>query len=203
MRTQQLNMKRLFFSILFSFLFIYSFAQLKGGIKGGVNFCSFMVSKSGELFEEESFNPKVSYHIGSYVQNSFSDYLAWQIEVLFSNKGYIYEVDDKTITISLNYLNWPVLFIYKPMKLLEFEIGPEFGYMISGEDFMSSFDLAIDLGARFNISPKFNAGLRYCQGLPFKMKLDRPEEEGYNPTYQNGVFQIYIGFNLINEPVAE
>jgi len=193
-------MKRLFFSILFSFLFIYSFGQLKGGIKGGANFCTFMVSKSGDLFADATFNSKVSYHLGTYVQNSFTEQLAWQIEVLFSNKGYIHKVDDISTNISLNYLNLPVLFIYKPIKLFEVEIGPEFGYLISGEDFMSSFDLAIDLGARFNISPKFNAGLRYCQGFPFKMKLDNPEAEGYDPTYQNGVFQIYIGFNLINEP---
>jgi hypothetical protein len=196
-------MKRLLISIFFFFIFFYSFGQLKGGIKGGVNFCSFIVAKSGDLFTDETFNPRVSYHIGTYVQNSFSDQLAWQIEVLFSNKGYIHKVDDESINVSLNYLNWPVLLIYKPIKLLEFEVGPEFGYLISGEDFLSSFDLGIDLGARFNISNKFNAGLRYCQGLPFKMKLSGPEANGYDPTYQNGVFQIYVGFNLINEPASE
>jgi len=192
-------MKRLLFSILFSLLFISSFGQLKGGIKGGVNFCSFIVSKSGELFTDESFTTKVSYHIGSYVQNSFTDHLAWQVEVLFSNKGYIHKTDDHSANISLNYLNWPVLFIYRPVKLLEFEAGPEFGYLISGEDFLSSFDLGIALGARFNISGKFNAGFRYTQGFPFKMKLDMADLQGYDPTYQNGVFQIYLGFNLIRD----
>jgi len=196
-------MKRLFFSILFSFIVIYSFGQLKGGIKGGVNFCTFMVTQSGDLFANESFSPKVSYHLGTYVQNSFNDYLAWQVEILFSNKGYIQEVDDNKITISLNYLNLPVLFIYRPVKLLELEIGPEFGYLVSGEEFMSSFDFGIDVGARFNISDKFNAGLRFCQGLPFKMNLSRAEAEGYEPTYQNGVFQIYLGFNLISEPADQ
>lgn len=196
-------MKRLLFSILFSFVLIQSFGQLKGGIKGGVNFCNFIVSGADDLFTDETFNPKVSYHIGSYVQNSFNDNLAWQIELLFSNKGYIHKVDDQSVNVSLNYLNWPILFIYRPFKILDLEVGPEFGYMISGEDFMSSFDLGIDIGARFNISNKINAGIRYCMGLPFKMKLDSPEAEGYEPTYQNGVFQIYIGFNLINEPASE
>lgn len=196
-------MKQLFIFILLIFIFFHSFGQLKGGIKGGANFCSFMVSKSGDLFTGVTFNPKVSYHVGTYVQNSFGNQLAWQIEVLFSNKGYILKDEDQSTNISLNYLNWPVLFIYKPINLLEFEVGPEFGYLISGEDFMSSFDIAIDLGARFNISDKFNAGLRYSQGLPFKMKLSGPEAEGYDPTYQNGVFQIYVGFNLINEPNSD
>ena len=193
-------MKQLLFSILFSIITIHSFGQLKGGIKGGANFCTFMVSKSGDLFTDETFNPKVSYHIGTYVQNSFNNQLAWQVEILFSNKGYIHKVDDISENVSLNYLNWPLLMIYKPIELVEIEVGPEFGYLISGEDFMNSFDMAIDLGARFNISQKFNAGLRYSMGLPFKLKLSGTEYEGYEPTYQNGVFQIYIGFNLINEP---
>lgn len=196
-------MKRLLLSFLFSLFFFYSFGQLKGGIKGGVNFCSFIVSKSGNLFSDETFNSKVAFHVGSYVQNSFNDNLAWQIEVLFSNKGYIHKIDDQSINVSLNYLNWPILFIYKPVKLIELEIGPEFGYLISGEEFMRSFDMAIDLGVRFNISRKFNAGLRYSQGLPFKIKTDGAESETYDPTYQNGVFQIYIGFNLINETKSE
>ena len=193
-------MKRLLFSILLSIIIFPSFGQLYGGIKGGVNFCTFMVSKSGDLFTDATINPKVSYHLGTYVQNSFNEHLAWQIEVLFSNKGYILKVDDLSENVSLNYLNWPLLLIYKPIKLVELEVGPEFGYLISGEDFLNSFDLAIDLGARFNISDKFNAGLRYSMGLPFKLQLSSAEAEEYNPTYQNGVFQIYIGFNLINEP---
>jgi hypothetical protein len=182
---------------------MYSFGQLKGGIKGGVNFCNFIVSKSGDLFSDVSFGPKVSYNVGSYVQNSFTDQLAWQIEILFSNKGYKYTVDGESEIVNLNYLNWPVMIIYRPIKLLEFEIGPEFGYMISGEEFMSSFDFAIDVGARFNISERFNAGLRYSQGFPFNMQLDLAEAEGFDPTYQNSVFQIYVGFNLINDASEE
>jgi len=193
-------MKRFLHVFLFVFIFsLVSYGQFKGGLKGGVNFCDLVISKSGDLFEEESFNGKTSYHFGSYIQQSFSDQFAWQIEVLFSNKGYIHKIEDQNINVSLNYLNWPILIIYRPIELLEFELGPEFGFMVSGEDMINTFDLGIDIGARVNITDKFNAGVRYSQGLPFKLKIVKDESAGYNPTYYNSVLQIYIGFNLIRD----
>ncbi len=197
-------MKKHICLLLFVFLFsLISFGQFKGGMKGGVNFCDLIVSESGDLFSDQSFKGKTSYHIGTYIQKSFNEQLAWQIEVLFSNKGYIHEHEGQKTNVSLNYINWPIFIVYRPIELLEFELGPEFGYMISGDDMISNFDMGIDIGARVNISRKFLAGVRYNQGLPFKLKLDNTESDGYNPTYYNSVFQIYIGFNLINDHKKE
>jgi len=184
---------------LFTVFNIHALGQFKGGLKGGLNVNDFIVTNSDGLFEDETFSTRLSYHIGSYVQQSFSDRLAWQIEVLFSNKGYTHKMEDQNIDISLNYINWPLLFVYKPVKTVELEIGPELGYLISGEPFLSSFDVAIDIGARFNISKKFLAGIRYSNGFPFKMKLDEAEAQGITPRYQNSILQIYIGYNLISE----
>jgi hypothetical protein len=176
-----------------------SFGQMTGGLKAGANLSTIMVTKSGEDLADESYSARFSFHAGSYAQASLNDYLLWRIELLFSNKGYKKEINDETINVSLNYLNWPVLLIYRPIKVLEIEFGPEFGYMISGEEMMSSFDLGIDVGARYNISNKLNAGLRYSYGIPFNMEGKGTDAEGYSATYQNSVFQFYIGFNLINE----
>jgi hypothetical protein len=194
------DMKRLLLvSILFAIFSIHVSGQFKGGLKGGLNVNDFIVTNTDGLFKNETFSTRVSYHIGSYVQQSFSDRLAWQIEVLFSNKGYIHKMEDQNIGISLNYINWPLLFVYKPIKTVELEIGPELGYLISGEPFLKSFDVGIDIGARFNISKKFLAGLRYSNGFPFKMNLEEAEAQGIYPRYQNSVLQIYIGYNLISE----
>lgn len=176
-----------------------SFGQFKGGLKGGVNFCDMIITESGDQFEGESFNNRTAYHLGTYVQQTFKEQFAWQLEILFSSKGYVHELDGQKDKVSLSYINWPLLFIYKPIDLLEFELGPEFGFMVAGEETFSNFDLGIDIGARVNISEKFNAGLRYSYGFPFKMDMNDYDEDDFNPTYQNGVFQIYLGFNLISE----
>ncbi len=174
-------------------------AQVKVGLKGGANFSNLIVSTSGNALTDEAFQTKLSYHIGTYVNQSINNHFIWQIEVLFSNKGYIHKLNGKSENISLNYLNWPLLIIYKPVKILEFELGPELGYLISGESIVKNFDIGLDIGARFNISDKFNAGLRYCSGFPFKMNADQSANGGFIPTYQNNVVQVSIGFNIINE----
>jgi hypothetical protein len=193
-------MRQFVILILFICGFVFcSFGQMKGGIKAGANFSTIIVTKSGEALSDESYFTRPSFHAGSYFQQSFSDQLLWQIELLFSNKGYKKETSGETTNVSLNYLNWPILFIYRPIRLVEFEFGPELGYMITGEENFNSFDFGVDVGARFNISKKLNAGMRYSCGLPFKMKLDGTQPEEGDVTYQNSVLQFYLGFNLINE----
>ena len=189
--------------ILLTGLIFTSFGQMKGGLKAGGNLSTIIVTKSGEVLNDETYSSRLSFHVGSYVQQPFNDRLLWQIELLFSNKGYKKEVEGETIDVSLNYLNWPIMLIYRPIQLVEFEFGPEFGYMISGEEILNSFDFGIDFGARFNISNKLNTGLRYSYGLPFKMKLSSTQAEGYDVTYQNSVLQLYLGFNLINESAVK
>ena len=187
----------LILTLFFSGFVFFSYGQMKGGIKAGGNLSTIIVS--GEVMNDESYSPRISFHAGSYIQEHFNEHLLWQIELLFSNKGYKKEAEGETTNVSLNYLNWPILLIYQPVKLVEFEFGPELGYMISGEEILNNFDFGIDVGARFNISNKLNAGLRYSYGLPFKMKLSGTQAEGQEITYQNSVLQFYLGFNLINE----
>lgn len=195
-------MKRIIIiALIFSGITFSSFGQMTAGIKAGANFSEIIFSKSDAVLNE-SYSSHISFHAGSYIRESLTDQLLWQIEILFSNKGYKSEIDGQTINISLNYLNWPVLLVYKPFKVVEFEFGPELGLMISGEESLNSFDFGIDFGTRFNINPKLNCGLRYSYGLPFKMQLEGTDAEGNDITYQNSVFQIYLGFNLFSEPTG-
>jgi hypothetical protein len=172
-------------------------AQLNAGIKGGLNISDMQVFASDNSVKNNAFLSRPSYHIGTYVNSSFSEHLGVQVEVLFSNKGFKYETDSLgTLNASLNYLNFPVLFYYRPAKLVEIEFGPEFGYLISGEDLVKSFDMGIDVGLRFRLSPKFNAGIRYSQGFKFEMKKgDYISSEG-SAKYSNSTFQVSLGFNL-------
>jgi len=193
-------MKQVFFIVIFLFVMILtSTAQLKGGIKGGLNVGDIIISNKAGYFDDVAFETRLSYHFGTYVQNKFNNHFSWQIEMQFSNKGYYVETGDTKSTVSLNYLNLPLLLIYKPSPKLGLETGLEFGYLISGDDLFNSFDMGIDIGVNYEISKKINTGIRYNFGLPFEMNIDANEIEGGIPKYQNSVFQVYVGFNLINE----
>jgi len=193
-------MKKVFFLVIFLFTIIFtSTAQLKGGIKGGLNVGDIIISNKTGYFDDVAFETRLSYHFGTYVQNKFSDHFSWQIEMHFSNKGIFVQTGDIKSTVSLNYLNWPFLLIYKPSPKLGLETGLEFGYLISGDKLYNSFDMGIDIGINYDISKKINTGIRYNFGLPFEMNIDDNKSGGGIPKYQNSVLQVYIGFNLINE----
>ncbi|MCD4695356.1 MAG: PorT family protein [Bacteroidales bacterium] len=194
-------MKKLLLSLIFVLFYAtITFAQLMGGIKGGINVGDIIVSNRANYFAESTFNSRISYHFGSYVQNSFSDHFSWRVEMLFSNKGYIFKTEETSANVSLNYLNWPLFLVYNVSNKLDFEAGLEVGYMITGEDLYKDFDLGLDIGLRYDLFKKINLGLRYSHGFPFKMNVDSPDFTGEAPRYQHSILQLSLGYNLIYEP---
>lgn len=194
-------MKKNAFIILFVFLIAMPAAgQLKGGLKGGLNLTDIVITNGGHYFGESTFTTRASYHFGSYVQKNFSKHFGFQVEMIFSNKGYVLKSDSLSTNVSLNYLNWPLLLEYQLGKRLDFSAGLEFGLLVTGEDFYQNFDLGIDVGVEFDLSKKLMVGLRYNQGLPFNMNIESYDHIGAQPRYQHNVIQFYIGFNIVNEP---
>jgi hypothetical protein len=193
-------MKQTCFSLAFFLALIAtSHAQLTGGFKGGMNVSDLIVSNKGDYFEDASFESRASVHLGTYVQQTFAEHFAWQFEMQFSNKGYFLETTGSKSAVSLNYINWPVLIIYKPTPKLDLETGLEFGLLVTGDELFNNFDLGIDIGANYDISKKLNAGMRYNFGFPFDMNIATKESGTEPPQYQQSVFQVYIGFDLISE----
>jgi len=193
-------MKRFFFLLIFiSTIATSAFTQIKGGVKGGVNIGDIVISNKADYFQNEQFTSRTSFHFGSYVQNKFSEHFAWQIEVLFSNKGYFIETEKNKTAISLNYINWPLLMVYKPTSKLGIEAGIELGLLVSGEDIFNSFDMGIDFGANYEITKRINAGVRYNMGLPFQLDIEPIDSGAEPPRYQHSVVQFYIGVNLIKD----
>jgi len=192
-------------SLLLSLVFVLTvsvsgFGQLKGGLKGGLNLTDIIITNGANYFENSSFDTRASYHFGSYVQSSFSKNFGFQIEMIFSNKGYTLNTDSASVNVSLNYLNWPILLAYNLGDKFSFNAGMEFGLLVTGEDIYKNFDLGIDVGVEYDISEKVIAGLRYNHGFPFKMNIDSFDFTGTEPQYQHSVIQFYIGFNIVNEP---
>jgi hypothetical protein len=196
-----LEMKKNLFFILIALVFsINASGQLKGGLKGGLNLADMVITDGANYFGESTFNTKASYHFGTYVKNNFSKNFGFQVEMLFSNKGYTLESDSLSSTVSLNYLNWPILLLYELGEKVDFNAGLELGLLVTGEDIYRDFDIGIDVGVEYDISRKLLLGLRYNQGLPFKMNIDSFEFTGAEPKYQHNVIQFYIGFNIVSEP---
>jgi hypothetical protein len=184
--------------VLFAF-FSPAQGQLKGGLKGGLNLTDLIITDGASYFEGSSLATRATYHFGTYVSNNFSEHFGYQVEMLFSNKGYTLKTDSLNTNVSLNYLNWPLLLVYNLTKRLDFHAGIELGLLVTGEPIYQDFDLGIDVGVEYNLSDKFLAGLRYSHGFPFKMDIDDYDYTGPQPSYQHSLIQFYVGFNLVRE----
>src|SRR5687768_1781133 len=86
-------------------------AQMRAGIKGGLNVSNLYID------EVDDENARYGFNVGVYGQLFSSDVFAIQPELLFSTKGtkaeYGGNVFDQTIKFNLNYLDLPVLAVFK------------------------------------------------------------------------------------------
>jgi hypothetical protein len=186
------------FILLFCCATFPTFSQFIGGIKGGLNINQIIVTNGHGIFESQDFKTRYAYHLGSFIQNTFSDHLAWKVEMLFSNKGYNLEKNGIKSEVSLHYLNWPVLFVYKPNDKLGFEAGLEPGLLISGESLYNGFDIAMDIGVGYELTRKWITGIRYSHGFPFEFNIDPSSPDQALPEYRIAVLQVYLGFNIMH-----
>ena len=178
-------------------------AQLAGGFKGGVNFSSIIITNNQVYLDDANLKTRYGYNLGSFVRNSFSKSFAWQIEFQFASKGFIAEIDNQNNDVSLNYLNWPLLLVYKATPSFGIEAGLEPGLLISGEREYKGFDLGIDIGLSYLIKNKWLVGVRYNQGLPFSFDTEDLPGIDETPNYQHSVLQLYIGFNILQIAAGE
>jgi hypothetical protein len=102
-------MKKLF--ILFSVLFLFSFvsyAQMQAGLKAGLNIANIGGSDADELVGQ-SLDSKTAFAGGVFFMYQFSDMFAIQPEAYYSMKGATYSVSGADLTISLDYIEIPLL----------------------------------------------------------------------------------------------
>ncbi|MCB0806204.1 MAG: PorT family protein [Bacteroidales bacterium] len=181
------------------FFFTETKAQMTGGLKGGVNFSNIIITNNQGYLENAVLKTRYGYNLGSFLRNSFSNSFAWQIEFLFASKGFVTEIDNNKAEVSLNYLNWPLLLVYKASPSIGIEAGLEPGLLISGEPEYKGFDLGIDFGLSYLIKNKWLLGARYNQGLSFAYDIEKITGNNNPPHYQNSVLQVYIGYNILRE----
>lgn len=138
------------------------------GLMGGVNATSLIGGNAG--FQ------KIGIAAGLVAQKPLSEHSGFEMNLLFFQKGLrsLPNPEDGDFTsykLALNYLDLPLLYIYRLSKF-EIEIGPSLGILLSqkeevfegppppSRDF-NTLEVALNAGMRWHPADNFVLGLRY------------------------------------------
>jgi hypothetical protein len=117
------------------------------GIKGGVTWSNLYIDRD----DLDAENARTGFHAGVFSQFMFSgEIFGIQPEVLYSTKGSEAEyagVLDQRVTFNLNYIDVPLLLVFRPIPVVEFHAGPYVGYLLESDiDFTGTIDGTTSLG---------------------------------------------------------
>src|SRR5690606_18930327 len=176
------------------------------GIKGGLNLSNLYVA------DDDDENARVGFHVGVYGQIFSTETFAIQPELLYTTKGSENEwggLVDQTVKFNLNYLELPVLAVFKLGDAAEIHVGPYFSYLLGanidtdGDLGGSNQDLdrdnfnAFDFGLTGGVGLNFGAiqiGARYNYGLT--EIADSNAAEVLLGDAKNSCAQLYLALNL-------
>lgn len=193
--------------------------KLRFGLKGGFNLANVQLDETGNIDYKASL--KTAFNGGIYTQITFlKDKIILQPELMYSAEGF--KATDNSNTSSnnnetqtnLNFMNVPVTVIFKPLKFLNFQIGPEFGYLLkakaegqSARDAFKKSELGMNLGLGTTLFKVLDVNVRYNRGLTKMYDGDGEEFDGEADTQSNpdgsvnvfnNMFQVSMGLNLTN-----
>ncbi len=178
-------MKKLILIVFTVLLTVTTFAQgIDFGIKAGVNFAT--------LTDASEFSNKTGFVGGVFAGIKFSDKIAIQGDLLYSQQGAETDIDK----IDLNYVNIPVVLKYFLMKGLNIQAGPQFGFIVDdnvkeviGNIFEAeSFDLTGVVGLGYDFSMGLRADARYNFGLTDVIDGDNGK---------NSVITLSVGYSFL------
>jgi hypothetical protein len=152
-------------------------AQMRGGVKGGLNVSNLYVD---DIDDE---NARYGFNVGVYGQVFSTETFALQPELMYSTRGAKLEYGgliDQSVKFNLNYLDLPVLAVFKLGDAAEIHVGPYAAYLLhsnvsydgdlgSGKDdidrdHLKPFDFGLAGGFGLNFGP-MQVGARYTLGL--------------------------------------
>ncbi len=183
------------------------FAQARAGIKGGLNVSNLYID---DIDDE---NARYGFNVGFFGQVLSSETFAIQPELLFSTKGskafYDAGIINQTVKYNLNYLDLPVLAVFKLGKSAEIHVGPYASYLLGAnisyegdiangddeidKDNLKSFDYGLVGGFGLNFGA-VQVGARYNYGLA--KIADSNSAELVLGDSKNSVAQLYLSLNL-------
>ena len=183
------NFTLLVFALLLS---TSSFSQgIDLGIKAGATFAN--------LTDVTDASTKTGFVGGAFVTIKFSDKIAIQGDLLYSQQGVELDVDK----INLDYINFPIVLKYYIIKRVNIQAGPQFGTVINdnlgeviGPNDINSFDITgivgigIDLPLNLRITGRYGFGLSEISSIEF-------EGDSKETNSKNSVFSLTAGFSFL------
>ncbi len=210
-------MKRVLFLFLFTLSVATVSAQLSLGIKAGANFADLTTPDVFAAADQDISAITTHWHAGISTKQAISDRFHVGAELLYSVKGF-QESDDFNVigdplaTLSLHYLSLPLMFYYAPNEKISLGAGVNLGYLMdaqikvedekndAGFIYDQEFDLGLNLGFQFNVTPALFLDARYQWGLTSVADLVFTDENGAplgDGSLKNRVLQVSLGYFII------
>lgn len=204
-------MKKIILSAIAIFMFgVVSAQDVKFGVKGGLNFANL----TGDI---ENAAMKIGFNVGGFAEIKVSEKFAVQPELLYSTQGAKSDDSEVDGSISLGYINIPVMAKFYVAESFSLEAGPQIGFLTSAKykfdseifdvdadvkDAYKSIDFGLNFGAGYDFTPNLSAGFRYNLGLSniIDTKVGGDEEfefENENDyTEKNSVFSLSLSYKF-------
>jgi hypothetical protein len=175
------------------------------GVKGGLNVSNLYID------DVDDENARIGFHVGVYTQLLTSEAFALQPELLYTTKGSDndFDVADQSVSFNLNYLELPLLAVFKLGESAEIHLGAYASYLLGAnididgdiidgtddldKDDFNSFDYGLVGGFGLNFGA-VQVGARYNFGLA--EVADGLAAESVLGDAKNSCAQLYVALNL-------
>lgn len=175
------------------------------GVKGGLNLSNLYID------DVDDENARIGFNVGVYTQLLSNEAFALQPELLYTTKGtdVDFDVADQSVSFNLNYLELPVLAVFKLGESAEIHLGAYASYLLGASvdidgdvidgsddldrDNFNSFDYGLVGGFGMNFGA-VQVGARYDFGLA--EVADGTVAESVLGDAKNSCAQIYLALNL-------
>ncbi len=177
-------------------------AQVAFGPKAGLNLASIDVDDP-----QATYDARAGFHLGLFMRARFNK-VAIQPEVLlFTQSGesrtFLNLVDVKE---RFTYISVPVMFKFYPAMGLNIQLGPQFGFLVDGEqeyetvfttvqrditEVYKKTDIAISGGVGYDFAFGLGLDFRYNLGVKDINNLENGEEA------RSQVFLVSVGWNFL------
>jgi hypothetical protein len=171
------------------------------GIKAGVNFSGQSTNVSGADYDIRKI---LRYNGGVYCNYFFYKFLAIQPELMLSGKGVHWADFYDDMKDILTYIDIPLMIKYQPIKYINIQAGPQFGFRIKAmqkdmgtgvkkqiNDYYNFLDYGLACGVEANLPNHINLTVRYV----FSLSSSTTDVLYIDPWFNN-FLQFSLGYRI-------